>query len=324
VSPRQIGSWLTRHSPIEKESNMIWFKNALIYQLADTAELNMDQWETDMAKHLYAPCLQQQPVSLGWVPAIPDTESLVHVSGAFALMCLQRQERLLPTTVVREVLAEKVAQLQQDEDRRVGSKERQTLKDEVIFSLLPRAFVRTTRHYLYVDIQNRLLVVDAASEKRADEVTGTLREALGTLPMTLFQSHCLPAPVLTQWVKDSEAVPAEWELQPDLEMTQSSNSDIKIRLRNLELDSEAVATHLQEDGQVVAIAFDWKERVQALVNAKAQLKRIRFADLITEQAFDAGGDDKIQQMDASFTLMASELSALMKDMKVHFNLAVDA
>lgn len=300
---------------------MMWFKNAQVYCLSETADVNMDQWQEAMAQHLFAPCMQQQPVSLGWVPAIPDTEALIHRSGNHGLLCLQRQERLLPTTVVREVLAEKVAQLQQDEDRRVGSKERITLKDEVIFSLLPRAFLRTTRHYLYVNVSQNLLVVDAASEKRSDEMTGFLRETLGSLPMTLLQSTCLPAPMLTQWVRDADSIASGWELQPDIEMTQSSNNDIKIRLRNIGLDSEAVATHLQEDGQVVQIAFDWKERVQAMITAKAQLKRIRFADLITEQAFEDGGDDKVQQMDVSFTLMANELSALISDMQTQFNLA---
>ena len=303
---------------------MMWFKNAQVYCLSDTAVVALDQWQESMAKHVFAPCMQQQPVSLGWVPAIPDTEALIHVSGTHGLLCLQRQERLLPTTVIREVLAEKVAQLQQDEDRRIGSKERMTLKDEVIFSLLPRAFLRTTRHYLYVNLEQNILVVDAASEKRSDEITGFLRETLGSLPMTLLQSTCQPAPMLTQWVRDAENIASGWELQADLEMTQSSNSDIKIRLRNIELDSEAVATHLQEDGQVVQIAFDWKERVQAIITSKAHLKRIRFADLITDQAFEEGGDDKVQQMDVSFTLMANELSALILDMQNHFNVAQTA
>lgn len=299
---------------------MIWFKNAQVYQLSESASVSLEEWQEKMSEHLYSPCQQQQAVSLGWVPAIPDSEALIHVSGEHWLFCLQRQERLLPGPVIREVLQEKVEQLQHAEDRRVGSKERQTLKDEVIFSLLPKAFVRTSRHYFYINPEKRLLVVDAGSETRADEVTSFLRESLGSLPLTILQSVCQPAAVLTSWVADAQNIASGWELQPDLELTQSSNSDIKVRLKNVELDSESVATHLEQDGQVMQIAFSWQERLEAVITAKAQLKRIRYADVITEQAMNDGGEDKLSQFDASFTLMATDLTRLISEMQQLFGL----
>lgn len=302
---------------------MIWFKNAQVFRLSDSVSPDIEFWQEQMQQHLWAPCLQQQPVSLGWVPAIPNSETLIHASGDFWLLCLQRQERLLPGSVIREVLQEKVEALQSGEDRRVGSKERQTLKDEVIFSLLPKAFVRTSRHYLMVDLKQKLLIVDAASEARADEVTSFLRETLGSLPLTLLQSHCQPSALLTQWIASPDDIAPGWELLPDLELTQSSNSDIKVRLKNLDLDSESIASHIQQDGRVMQIAVNWQDRVEAIITAKSQLKRIRFADLITEQALDQSDDDKYSQFDASFTLMANELSNLIAEMIKQFSVVED-
>jgi len=298
---------------------MIWFKNAQVYRFSETVAPEIELWQEQMKQHLWAPCQQQQPVSLGWVSAIPDAETLIHTSGEFWLLCLQRQERLLPGPVVREVLQEKVETIQSSEDRRVGSKERQTLKDEVIFSLLPKAFVRTSRHYLMIDLKQRLLIVDAASESRADEVTSFLRESLGSLPLTLLQSHCQPSAILTQWIVTPDDIAPGWELLPDLELTQSSNNDIKVRLKNLELDSESIASHIEQDGRVIQIAVNWQDRVEAIITAKSQIKRIRFADLITEQAMDQSDDDKYSQFDASFTLMANELSQLVAEMMKQFS-----
>lgn len=302
---------------------MIWFKNAQVYRFSDAVSPEIGFWQEHMEKHLWAPCQQQQPVSLGWVPAIPNSETLIHASGDFWMLCLQRQERLLPGPVIREVLQEKVETIQSSEDRRVGSKERQTLKDEVIFSLLPKAFVRTSRHYLMIDLKQGVLIVDAASESRADEVTSFLRETLGSLPMTLLQSHCQPSALLTHWIANPDDIASGWELLPDLELTQSSNSDIKVRLKNLELDSESIASHIQQDGRVMQIAVNWQDRVEAIITAKSQIKRIRFADVITEQAMDQSDDDKYSQFDASFTLMANELSQLVADMIKLFSVTED-
>lgn len=299
---------------------MIWFKNAQIYRLSENFKVDFEHWQQAMSARLFSPCQQQQPVSLGWVSAIPDTSNLIHQSGRYALLCLQRQERLLPASVIREVLQEKVDLIRQQEDRRVGSKERQTLKDEVIFELLPKAFVRTSRIYCYIDTELHVLVVDAASEKRADEISGFLRETLGTLPVTVLQSHCQPAPVLTSWVRDENAVAEGWVLQPDMELTHSDNQDAKVKLKHVDFDSSALAAHLDESARVEQIAFEWQERLFAVINAKSQLKRIKYADTLTEQALNDGSDDKVTQADASFLLMASELSGIISDMIRHFGI----
>lgn len=291
----------------------ILFKDAHVYRLAGkTTALD----EAKLAEHLFAPCLAQQHVSLGWVPPMIEDGPLVHGNGGNWLICLKKQERLLPGPVVRKALADKIKQIQQAEDRRVGSKERQTLKDEVIFSLLPKAFTRDSLHYAYINPQLGLMVVDSTSEGGADTLTSFLRESLGSLPLVLLQNSCLPAPKITEWVRSPEAVPRGWELLPDLALTQSSNHDVQVRLKNLELDGDAVALHLEQDGEITQIAFEWQDRLTATLTDKAQFKRIKFSDLVTEQI---NGDDMVAQRDTSFLLMATELNRLVLECEKLFN-----
>ena len=301
---------------------MLWFKNAQVYTLSDSFDFNETDIEEKLQQHLFGPCQKQQMVSLGWVPAIPDTASLIHRSGSNYLLCIKRQERLLPGAVINEVLAEKVENIQISEDRRVGSKERQTLKDEVIFELLPKAFLRSTLNYLFINPVKKLLVINVASDKRADELTAFMRDSIGSLPVKMLSSDCQPAPVLSSWLSQPGTAPEQLVLLPDLELSYSHNSDIKVRLKNLELESDELQMHLSDGALVQQIALSWQERIDCVINHKAQIKRLRFADLLTEQALNDAGDDKASQFDASFTIMADMLIELIGDVKHWFQVGL--
>jgi recombination associated protein RdgC len=307
----------------------IFFKNAQVYKLAasfieSNDRLSPATLSEKMSHHEFGPCQAQQPVSIGWTPVIPGTENLVHVNGDNWLICLKRQERILPAAALRKELAEKIDQIQKNEDRRVGSKERQTMKDEVIFSMLPKAFTKDSLHYAYINLKLGLLVVDCSSDSMADTASAFLRETIGTLPCTLLQSHCQPSQGLTSWLESPETKPDNWDLIPKLKMTQSSNSDVKVSFVNIELDSEEIKAALEHDGQVLEIDVSWNDRLTACINSKAQIKRIKFADLVTEQSMEQSGDDKESQFDTSFMIMAGELNKLIVEMVSIFGTDADS
>ncbi|MFB3058287.1 MAG: recombination-associated protein RdgC [Gammaproteobacteria bacterium] len=44
------------------------------------------------------------------------------------------------------------------------------MRDEVFFSLLPRAFTRSTLQYAYISPRDNLLIIDTASARRAEDL----------------------------------------------------------------------------------------------------------------------------------------------------------
>ena len=85
---------------------------------------------------------------MGWVSPIngqADNVSFVHASQGCLMVCAKRQEKVLPAAVINEFLNEKVEAIQDAEGRTVGRKERQSLKDDVMMELLPKAFTRSRR-----------------------------------------------------------------------------------------------------------------------------------------------------------------------------------
>ncbi len=293
---------------------MIWFKNIHYYPFSSSFNTSWKVLEKLLEEKPFSPCSSQQITTMGWVPTIPDTNNLVHVSGNSGLICCQRQERLLPASVIKEHLDERVEQIKLSEDRRVGSKEKQSLKDEVVFELLPKAFLRTTKHYFFINKDEDVLVANVSSEARADELTAFLRDTLGSLQIGLMSSGHNPTSVITGWLRDLEQTPDELVFLPDIELSKKDNPDTKIKLKNLDLESREFEMHLKQEGKVQQIAFEWNERIEAVINDKCQIKRIRYADVVTEQALNDSDDDKASQWDASFTLMSDDLMRLYNDL----------
>mgnify|MGYP003574952026 FL=1 len=79
------------------------------------------------------------------------------------MICLQVEEKILPAVVIRQELNRKLKKLKRRKNRKVYQKEKYSLKDEFIVTLLPKAFSRLTRVYLY-DIKNHLLVLGTTTK----------------------------------------------------------------------------------------------------------------------------------------------------------------
>ena len=133
------------------------------------------------------------------------------------MLCLKREEKLLPATVVREQLEEKIAVIEAEQDRKVYRKERLSLKDEIVQDCLPRAFTRSAHIYAYIDVKANWIFVDAASAARAEELLNVLRECIGSFPVLLPQVNTAPAAAMTSWLLHRN-VPDDFELGQDCEL----------------------------------------------------------------------------------------------------------
>ena len=69
------------------------------------------------------------------------------------------------------------------------------------------------------------------------------------------------------------------------------------------MTSEEIQNHLGAGKLVTKLALAWQDKLSLLIDDKVALKRLRFEDLLQEQAEQDGGDDAMAQLDATFTLM---------------------
>jgi recombination associated protein RdgC len=288
----------------------MWFRNLQLYRLLESFEHTPESLHGALAERAFKPCAGLDTHSLGWVPpAGRESEQLVHVANGRIMLCLRREDRILPAAVVREHVEEKADALSQAENRPVGRKEKQRIKDEVLTDLLPRAFTRSAHLYAYIDPRDGWVVVDAATAKKAEELLSLLRETLGSLrvrPLTVGHS---PSAVMTRWLED--APPAGFVLGDECELKEPVDNGGVMRGRRMDLASAEVRSHLDAGMRVAKLAIEWQERIGCILCDDLGIRRLRFLDLVMQEAADVETDDAMARFDADFTLMGMELARLI-------------
>src|SRR5690606_42097514 len=63
--------------------------------------------------------------------------------------------------------------------------------------------------------------------------------------------------------------------------------------------------------RVVKLALNWEEKISFVIAEDLTLKRLRFGDVLQEQAQDSGAEDAAARFDADFAILSMELSRLL-------------
>jgi recombination associated protein RdgC len=296
----------------------MWFKNIRAYRLSSSFDLSPEQLGEKLAQRGFQPCAKSQAVSAGWVaPLGGESSELVHAAGGRMLLKLKREERLLPATVVREQLEEKVASIEAQQGRKVYRKERLTMKDEIVADCLPRAFTRSAGVYAYIDTRANWVFVDAASAGRAEELLNLLRECIGSFPVLLPQVNNAPAATMTGWLLHSN-LPDDFALGEECELRDPGDEGGVVRCRGVDLLSEEVETHLHAGKQVARLALSWEERLSLVLAEDLCLRRLKFADELMKENEAIPEADNAARLDADFALMSEAVTSLQERILVLF------
>lgn len=288
----------------------MWFKNILVYRLNRELSLSADDLEKQLAPLAYHPCGSQDMMQTGWVSPLKGGASLTHAAGQQILICAKKEEKMLPSPVIKQELQDKIEKLEADQGRKLKKTEKDSLKDEVVHTLLPRAFSKFNKTYIWIDIANQLVIVDAASAKRAEDNLALLRKSLGSLPVVPLTFKEPIELTLTEWVR-SGSLPQGFAVMDEAELKAILEEGGVIRCKQQDLISDEIATHIEAGKLVTKLALDWEERIQFMLSDDGSIKRIKFSDVLKEQNDDIGKEDYAQRFDADYVLMTGELSALI-------------
>ena len=290
----------------------MWFKNLQLYRFTQPFELDATTLGQQLEEKAFTPCGSQDMTRSGWAPPLGRHGSeFVHATNGYLMICLKRQDKLLPAAVINEELEEKALEIESREARQLSRKERRALRDEVYFSLLPRAFVRSSLQFAYISPRDQLLVIDSSSAKRAEDLLQDLRDTLGSLSVIPLVPKHQPIEVMTGWVSSGQSG-AGFELGEEGELRDNADISSVIRCKNQDLSAAEIVNHLKTGMHVSKLALNWQQRVEFVLDEKLTVKRLRFSDIVQEQASDAQADDAAAQFDVDFSIMSLELSGFIK------------
>jgi recombination associated protein RdgC len=289
----------------------MWFKNLSLLRFTEAFTLAAEQLEEKLQGGRFQPCGSLQPMSYGLVPPVGKEDApLVHAANGCFMLCAQREEKILPSSVVNEVLAERVAEIEERKGAPVRKKEREAIRDEIVHDLLPRAFSFTRRQYAYIDANAGWLVVDSSSAKKTEELASWLRRCLESLPVALPAVNERPAAVMTRWLAEG-AAPADILVENECELRATDEEGAVVRCKKHDLAAPEIQNHLEAGKEVVKIAVSWNDRLSFVLDDALGVKRLRFLDLVQEQAADVEADGAAERFDADFAIMSGELAAFL-------------
>lgn len=289
------------------------FKNIFIYRLSrevswDTAEVN-----AALSKFVFTPCGSQDMAKAGWTSVLGD--NLTHEYQGFLLIQHKREEKILPSQVLKEELQKKVLTLEEEQDRKLKKTEKDSLKDEVLHSLLPRAFTRKSLAKILIDRSNHLVFVEASSAKKAEDQLALLRKSLGSLPVIPFTPREPLEITMTEWFKNG--FPAGFTAGEDATLKGLLDNGGAVRCNKVDLQSDEIMSHIEAGKVATTVAINWMDRASFRVNDDMSIKALTFCDDLYDQNDDIDREDVAQRFDADFVLFTGELSAL-------FNALVEA
>jgi recombination associated protein RdgC len=292
----------------------MWFKNIHLFRLAEGLaeglELTPAQLEEKLAAHQARPCGTTELMTYGWSsPFNKPGLNLVHASNGCMLFAVCKEERILPGSVVREAVQEKIAAIETEQGRTVYRKEKAQLKDEVIFALLPRAFIKRKLTYAYLDPSAGLLVIESSSRNKAEELTVLLRQSLGSLKLAPINTKASPSLTMTGWLLQ-ETIPQEFNLEDSCSMLDPKTGEGLVKYQRHDLTEKEVQAHLQAGKQLTQLALTWQDKLTFVLHEDLSIKRIRCLELIQEKSKESAAETAEEQLDADFTLMSLEFREL--------------
>jgi recombination associated protein RdgC len=285
------------------------FKNLMLYRLGADWSATVAQIEAALDGARFTECGLTQPRAMGWVsPRGEDHGVLVEAVAGQWLLQLMVEQKVVPGSVVKrqvDALADKV---EKQTGRKPGKKQRNELKDLALLDLLPMAFTKRAAVKVWIAPAERLLVLDAGSASRADEVLTALTQALPGLSAVLINTAQSPAACMAEWLVSGEA-PAGFTIDRDCELKAADGEKPVVRYARHALDIAEIREHIQAGKQPTRLALTWQGRVSFMLTEGLQVKKVTFLDGV----FESGGK-KDDSFDADAAIATGELAPMIGDL----------
>jgi recombination associated protein RdgC len=284
------------------------FKNATIYRLG-TLAATLDQAEAALQRAQFAACGATQEKSAGFVsPRGEQNGALVESVGGQWVLRYMVETKQIPASVLARKAQEKAERIEQETGRKPGKKETRELKEEAKLDLLPMAFTRQAATWAWIDRQASTLLIDTASQARADEVVSALVELLPGLALALLDTQTSPQAAMAHWLKEQES-PEGFTVDRECELKAADESHAVVRYGHHPLDIDEVRAHIEGGKLPTRLALTWDDRVSFVLTDALQLKKIVYLDSVFE---GKAPDD--QGFDADVAIATAELAKLISDL----------
>lgn len=291
----------------------MFFKNLKVYKITEQLGLTTAKLEAALAEHKFNPCMGQDALKMGFCyPMHPSVKSFAHAvnDDNLIVVALRRQEKMLPAAVINEELQPKIYALEAEKGRPLGRKEKQVLKEELIQTMLPRAFSRSTVTTAVIDQANGFVFINTQSASRAEDLLALLRKSLGSLPVVPWVDSNFLCQRMQDWLSGKN-LPAGIVLGHAARFKAPDEEGARASFENHILTADEVQSHL-EDKLVTELDLQMPELFEFRITETGTFKRLRWEELLANKNDELGWEDLLLRLDADYLLMVNQLREVIK------------
>lgn len=288
----------------------MWFNNAIIFKFEQNEAGDLNE---ALIEEALKPCPPHARFIYGWVPAF-DQEMVHEVAGA-SLICLGKEERILPRGVINKLLKEKIQQIETQQGRPIKRAEKSQMAEDLEFELLPKSFCVLKKQQAMLDTVSGRLIINSSSANQAAQLTSFLRKTVSGIniePIALPENLALR---FAEWIHSPDTLPAEFQLASDCLLFSLDDEKKRVHCKGYELPAEEILTLLGQGMATAEISLIWKERIQFTLTQDFIFKRLKCLDYLVDEFNESSElEEEYQRRDAALTILSAELRDLSNDL----------
>lgn len=284
------------------------FRNLLVYRLDPQWKVESRDLEHLLAARALQPCNSFEMESHGWLQP-KESEAYLYTLNRHWLLTLGSEQKLLPASIIRQVAAERAAELEKKQGHSIGRKQMREIRERVLDELLPRALARRARVAAWIDPENRWFVVDASADSKGERVLETLRKSGSTFPVRRLDTEMSAGAAMTSWLAQGEISP-DFTIDQDLELRGGDENKATVRYVRHTLQGNDVRTHIAGGKVATRLGMTWQDKISFVLTDTLQIKRVAFLNLLRNET-EQSTDNKEEQFELDFALMTGELSQML-------------
>lgn len=288
----------------------MWFNNALIYnyELDEGCDLN-----ASLVEEILKPCPPHARFTFGWLPAFAD--EMVHEVAGSSLICMGKEERILPRGVINKMLEEKIQAIETQHGRMVKRAEKAQIAEDLEFELLPKSFCVQKKLFAILDSVSKRLIINASSNNQAAQLTSLLRKSVAGLNIEPLAHTENLAIRFAEWIQAPETLPADFQLASDCILFSLDDEKKRVHCKGYEMPAEEILTLLSQGMATAEISLIWKERIQFTLTHDFVFKKLKSHEYLIDEFNDISQlDEEYQRQDAALALLSGELRELTNDL----------
>lgn len=293
----------------------MWFKNIQVFKMNEVKKYSEDELETILGNERFSPCGEMDLIKTGWDTVFEDDEEnkLVRKVGNAFFFKLKTEKKMIPNSVVKEKLKEKIAKYRaENEDRKPSKIEKDQMKETITLEMARTAFTEPKYIEGYIDYEHDLLVVNAGSSAKAEEFTSALRVAMGSLDIGFLDVDDV-SDKLSGWMVNNSR-PPEFDIGISCDLKDLEGGTISVKKH--EVDVEEITQHLSNGKNVVKLELVWQKRLRFSLTNKFEIKSIKPEDIVKEGVSEDIGDakDHYNVFQANMLIMTADFAEMINDL----------